>query len=98
MVAPSSYSFFHVVLLFPPLWDSVSSSMCRDGIRWFTHSFPTRPSSFFVYRSLRLSFISCTLFFPFLYFGLPFPPLYAMKESDSPQTVVRRECAIFITF
>src|SRR5438876_647309 len=26
----------------------------------------------------------------FLHFGLPFPPLCAMKESDSPQTFVKR--------
>src|SRR5207245_4914272 len=34
----------------------------------------------------------------FLHFGLPFPPLCAMKEPDSRQTVGKRECTMFITF
>src|SRR5438445_70006 len=50
-------------------------------------SFTTRRSSdLHLVRRLKVAPSS----YLFLHFGLPFPPLCAMKESDSPQIVVKR--------
>src|SRR5438445_398241 len=87
-----------IIVPSPLLCASIFCSLFFEIVRLSTNRFGEGVHHFhlFFVRLVRHLKVASS-FYRFIILRIPFP-LCAMKKSDSPQTVVKRECTIFITF